>query len=129
VQDVFVEALKGLSKLNDESKVKQWLSAVTVRVAMRRLRRRKIALVIGLGQVWQPSWLTAPAVNGEQRVMLEQIFRVLEQVSVNERVAWSLRHLQGEPLEEVALLCRCSLATAKRRIAVVQSLVAEALDE
>ena len=33
------------------------------------------------------------------------------------RVAWQLRYVEGYRLDEVAGLCHCSLATAKRRIA------------
>jgi DNA-directed RNA polymerase specialized sigma24 family protein len=34
----------------------------------------------------------------------------------NDRAAWVLRYVEGYALEEVAILCHCSLATAKRRI-------------
>jgi DNA-directed RNA polymerase specialized sigma24 family protein len=36
-------------------------------------------------------------------------------------LAWSLRHLEGERLEDVAERCGCSLATAKRWIATAQA--------
>jgi DNA-directed RNA polymerase specialized sigma24 family protein len=32
-------------------------------------------------------------------------------------LAWTLRHIEGEDLETVALRCEVSLATAKRKIA------------
>jgi RNA polymerase sigma-70 factor, ECF subfamily len=37
-------------------------------------------------------------------------------VSAGCRIAWMLRRVEGLPLAEVATLCDCSLATAKRRI-------------
>jgi RNA polymerase sigma-70 factor (ECF subfamily) len=40
-----------------------------------------------------------------------------------DRAAWMLRYVEGYGLEDVARLCRCSLATAKRRIARAQQLV------
>jgi RNA polymerase sigma-70 factor, ECF subfamily len=129
IQDVFVEALKGLTALRDPEAVKGWLAAVTVRVGMKRLRRRRIARAIGLGEEWDPTWLTAPEASPEQRTLLVQVYRMLEEFPAAERVAWSLRYLQGERLEEVASLCHCSLATAKRRIARVQSVMEEALNE
>ena len=48
---------------------------------------------------------------------MNEVYRALDAISAPERVAWTLRHVEGESLEEVALLCDCSLATAKRRIA------------
>jgi RNA polymerase sigma-70 factor (ECF subfamily) len=52
---------------------------------------------------------------------------VLDRLPVNERLAWSLRHIEGEQLESVAVLCGCSLATAKRRIAAAQQAVERSL--
>ena len=43
------------------------------------------------------------------------------------RVAWTLNYVEGETLEEVARLCGCSLATAKRRIAAAQRFIEEKL--
>jgi RNA polymerase sigma-70 factor (ECF subfamily) len=41
------------------------------------------------------------------------------------RIAWTLRYVEREKLEEVARLCGCSLATAKRRIAATQAAIEE----
>ena len=48
------------------------------------------------------------------------MYAILEDVPARERVAWALRVVEGEPLEVVAKLCDCSLATVKRRISAVQ---------
>ena len=52
----------------------------------------------------------------EQRAVLAGVYRTLDSLPANERIAWSLRYVEGEKLERVAELCGCSLATAKRRI-------------
>jgi RNA polymerase sigma-70 factor (ECF subfamily) len=44
-------------------------------------------------------------------------------------VAWLLRHVEGERLQDVALACGCSLATAKRRIASAQAALAGVIDD
>ncbi len=124
---MFVEALRTLKTLRDPEREKSWLASVTVRVAMRRLQRRRIARLLGLAETWDASWLMAPEADPEQRALLRQVYRLLDDFPPNERVAWSLRYLQGEKLEDVAALCGCSLATAKRRISAVQSVVEEAL--
>ena len=56
-------------------------------------------------------------ISAETRAELAAVGRTLAQVPTNERLAWMLRHVDGEPVAEVARLCGCSLATAKRRIA------------
>ena len=48
--------------------------------------------------------------------MLAAVYRVLDRLPVNQRLAWTLRYVEGEQLERVAELCNCSLATVKRRI-------------
>jgi len=46
-------------------------------------------------------------------------------VPTQERLAWSLRYLEGEPLDMVAASCGCSLATAKRRISAAKRVIDE----
>jgi RNA polymerase sigma-70 factor (ECF subfamily) len=57
-----------------------------------------------------------------------QLQAVMERLPVNDRIAWVLRHLEGEPLDRVAEICGCSLATAKRRIAAAHQRIREGLD-
>ena len=49
---------------------------------------------------------------------------VLSKIPAALRVPWMLRHVEGHELTEVAALCNCSLATAKRRIFAAESRVA-----
>jgi RNA polymerase sigma-70 factor (ECF subfamily) len=44
-------------------------------------------------------------------------------------VAWTLRHVEGQKLEEVAQYCRCSLATAKRRISAAHTRMLAELED
>ena len=54
--------------------------------------------------------------------------QALDRLGVAERVAWTLRYVEGEPLGTVAELCECSLATAKRRIRAAQDHLREVID-
>lgn len=122
VQDVFVEALRGLAKIHDPGAVKAWLATVTVRVATRRLRLRKLKRMLGLGDL--AADLVWPGASPEQTAELTRIYEALERVPVKHRIAWVLRMVEGEPLGHVAEKCGCSLATAKRWIQSVQDQVA-----
>lgn len=126
VQDVFLAAVSGLHRLREPAAVKGWLASATVNVASRRLRRRKVFAVFGLddGPDEEPS---APGASSEQRVLLAQVYLALEALPVNDRVAWVLRHVEGESLDAVAELTGCSLATAKRRISAAQTALDVAL--
>jgi RNA polymerase sigma-70 factor (ECF subfamily) len=70
--------------------------------------------------------LADPGATPEQRAMLGRLYRVLDELPVELRVAWVLRRAEGEQLESVAKLCSCSLATAKRRIDRAQALIERA---
>ena len=121
VQDVFIDAMGGLAGLRDPGAVKGWLRTVTVRCASRRLRRRRLMGYIGLDEAVDYQKSLSGAITGEQRVMLGKVYGILDRMAVKERVAWTLRYMEEESLEDVARLCDCSLATAKRRISAAQS--------
>ena len=71
--------------------------------------------------------LVDPALSPEDKLLLTRMYRALDGLPVNQRLSWSLRHIEGERLETVALLCGCSLATAKRRIVAAQKVISEAV--
>ena len=57
VQDVFVRASRGLGALREPGALKGWLATVTVRVAQRRLRSRRLLHVLRLeGEYDYSSW-------------------------------------------------------------------------
>ncbi len=127
VQDVFVEATKGLDLLREPEAIRAWLASVTVRLCTRRLRLHKFRRWAALEQEPNYQDLEAPGASPEQRLLLVQVYEALEGVPINARVAWVLRVVDGEPLEAIALRCRCSLSTVKRRVAVAQLRVDEVL--
>jgi RNA polymerase sigma-70 factor (ECF subfamily) len=117
VQDVFASAMHGLRRRDDPHGVKGWLAKVTVRQCLRQLRVRRLWGLIDLAA--EPSYdrLADPAAGPEERQVVVEVYRALDRVAAADRVAWTLRHVEGESLEDVATLCGCSLATAKRRVA------------
>src|SRR4029078_13084093 len=94
----------------------------------RRLRVRRIGFLLRRGQRVDPMMLEAHGPSAEDRLALWTVHRALENVSVNARLAWVLRHLEQEGVEEVARTLGCSKATAKRRVADAQRAVKKALD-
>lgn len=130
VQDVFVAALKGLDALHDPEAIRGWLARVTVRLASRRLKRQRFVAFLGFDDDDSngEADVVCPSASPEQQVLLAQVYRVLEKVPVDERLAWTLRYVEGAQLDEVATWCGCSLATAKRRIGRAAELIERHLD-
>lgn len=128
VQDVFLSAMKGLGQLRQAGAIRSWLATITVRHASRRLRRRRWRSLLGLDDP-QVCELPTPGANPEDKALLQRIYVLLGKLPVAEQVAWTLRHIEGEPLESVAGLCGCSLATAKRRVSAAHQALERMLQD
>lgn len=128
VQDVFLEAHRGYAKIREPAAAKGWLRSIAVRKAIRRLRRRRVAMALGLDR---PDPLeTAPyAANQEQAVLLQQIYRVLEHVPAKAKVVWVLRVIEGEKLEDIAAMTGMGLSSVKRHLSVATAELEGLLDE
>jgi RNA polymerase sigma-70 factor (ECF subfamily) len=116
VQDVFVVCARKVSTITSAADARPWLRTVTVRVVRKRLRRQKWRMWFrstddGLAEL--PYRGLAP----DERAMLEGLYGALRALPLEERLAWTLRRVEGATFEEVARGCDCSLATAKRRVA------------
>jgi RNA polymerase sigma-70 factor (ECF subfamily) len=129
VQDVFLEAARGLDGLRDPRSTKAWLATVSVRLVRRRLRARKMWRWLGLddGASLRPMPVDA-GTSPIDRLLLAAVYQVLEEVAVADRVAFLLHHVEGETLDVVAAMCGCSLATVKRRIQRAQQAIERRLD-
>jgi RNA polymerase sigma-70 factor (ECF subfamily) len=127
VQEVFLRATRGIGGLRHQGATKAWLVAITINVARQRLRLRKLRRLVGLDQPTEYEELVDQGLPADDRVLVARVYETLDGLPVNQRLAWTLRHIEGERLETVALLCRCSLATAKRRIAAAQKTIQKAV--
>ena len=116
IQDVFIDAQRGIPGLRDPRVVKTWLATITVRRARRQIKKRRFLELMHLDRQDTYAEVADPSASPEQQALLSAVYRVLDRLPADERTAWVLRYVQGERLERVALLCDCSLATAKRRI-------------
>jgi RNA polymerase sigma-70 factor (ECF subfamily) len=124
VQDTLVEALRDLPKLREPDAFRGWILRITVNRARKSHRRQRLTRWLGLDRSLEDAPLSRQArtdVTPEALSELALLDRVLGRVPTEERFAWLLRHVEGHTLEAVAELTDCSLATAKRRIAAVQT--------
>jgi RNA polymerase sigma-70 factor (ECF subfamily) len=119
VQLTFIEALRGLSGLEQAESFRGWLSRLCVCQVNRRLKKRwrvgrlRAAL----------EWVVPRRADLREGVAAIELRALLEKVAPEDRIAWLLHHVQGETLPDTARLCETSLATVKRRIARAESAV------
>jgi RNA polymerase sigma-70 factor (ECF subfamily) len=104
------------------------LARITVRTARRRLRRRRLRRFFSLEDDQTYTQIADPNVSPEQAAELTRLYAALDGLPVEHRLAWSLRHIEGHALAEVAAMCDCSLATAKRRISLAATDLRKRLD-
>jgi len=122
LHDAFLRVHDQLGSLRSDDSFRAWLSSIVVRLVRTRLRRRRLLSVLGLGadEVVDLDALIHSDAGPEVRAQLTQVYAILNEVPVDQRICWALRYLEGRKLEEVAHIAGCSLATAKRRIGEVQ---------
>jgi RNA polymerase sigma-70 factor (ECF subfamily) len=123
IQDVFVEAARGIEQLREAEAIKGWLATIAVRLVRRRLRMRRLKQFLGLDRGADSSRMVDAAASPVDKLLLAEVYRVLDGLPVGERVAFTLHHIEGETLDAVARLSLCSRATTKRRIARAQAAI------
>jgi RNA polymerase sigma-70 factor, ECF subfamily len=129
VQDVFLDAHRGLKGLRDANAVRHWLATITVRKAQRRLARRRLWRMIGLDRPGDASSVLDPSASAEERAWLVAIYRILDGVAPDARIAWVMHRIEKESLETIAELCKCSRATAHRRVQEAQAALERGLED
>lgn len=123
VQDVFWLASRRIAKIPDLIQARGWLATVTTRVVKRKLLRRRFRALFHASP--HTADVPAPGATAEEHALLARLYEVLETLPTDQRLAWSLRYLEGEPLDAVAAACECSLSTAKRRIGAAKTVIDE----
>lgn len=116
VQDVFIVAIDSVELLADPRALRAWLAGISVNCVRAELRRRtRSRLSWGLwGELPEVAAIVA---DPEISEAVRATYRILTRLSVDERIPFALRFIEGMELLEVAAACGVSLATTKRRIA------------
>jgi len=120
LHEVFTRALANVASLNDGSKLKAWLTSIAVFTARGCIRSRTRRRWLGLSPPSQLEGHGAPSVPAEVREAVRCTYEVLDRLSTDERVVFTLRHVHGLELAELAEAMGVSLATVKRRLARAQ---------
>lgn len=118
VHDTFLKAFQKLHTLRDPARFRSWLFSIAVSEARMLLRKRKVRSIVGYHLIEDATleMLASRDCDGETRVELAALDALLRTMPTEDRIAWVLRHVEGQSLEETAKHCGCSLATIKRRL-------------
>lgn len=120
VQNVFFETFRSLPRFRGDSKLSTFIGGITVRVAMRAMRRPRSAPVL----VPLPDDLRdtagGPERQAEAAEQLATVRRILAGLSDVKRVAFTLWALEGMGVEAIAELMEASVPATRSRIFYAQ---------
>ncbi|MFO0725903.1 MAG: sigma-70 family RNA polymerase sigma factor [Myxococcota bacterium] len=114
-QEVFLHALLGWQRLRDPSRTKAWLRGITLHLAARSFRRRRLR-----GTVPISAELESQGPSPSEAVFVSEVEAVLATLHPRARAAWVASRLHGTSMPEIAIQLRCSVPTIKRAIAEAQ---------
>ena len=131
VQDTFLVAFDKLDKLRQPSALRAWLVRIAVHGSRRKLRKRKLLALCGLGEGGDTDALVAHAGRDHNRpdlmLELECIERAVAYAPTDHRAAWLLHRVEALSIVETAAAVQRSVATVKRHVAAVDALVERAV--
>ena len=122
LHEVFTRALERVHEIKQPELLKAWLGSLAIFTARAWLRNRRFR------RTWlrflppdEVPDLVAPVPDLDVHDALRRVYRVLDRLPVDERIAFSLRFMDGMGLKETAELCGVSPATIKRRLGRAQA--------
>ncbi len=127
VQETFITAFEQLGALDDPHALRGWLAQIALSRSNRRGRWFRLLRLFRDEPDEKSALATMVSADASPQVKAElrEIDAALEKLPEPERTAWMLRFLLGCTLEEVARGCDCSVATAKRRLALAHGLMGD----
>ena len=125
LHDAFVRALEALPKLQDPEALDAWVIGVAVRTARTRLQREARRWWLRLVPTESMPEPTTPEHDPETREAVGALYRVLNTLPVEQRVALVLRCAAKMTIAEAAEATQVSQSTLKRRLQRAEKAFAE----
>jgi RNA polymerase sigma-70 factor (ECF subfamily) len=129
VQEVFIRALDSIDQLDDHERLRSWLGSIAVFTARALIRRRARRKWLSLFSPQRTARSDQDPPSSEARFALREVYAVLDELPVDERIAFVLRIIDGMTLPDAAEACSTSLATFKRRLARAEKAFVEAAED
>ena len=117
-QEVFIQVYQSISSFKGESKFSTWLYRITLSKALdhekRKKRKKRFAFVQSLFGNGEEEQVEAvefdhPGVLMEKKENAAVLFKALKQIPENQRIAFTLHKLEGQPYQEIATIMGTTL--------------------
>lgn len=116
VQDVFLRLFRAPDRLRDPAALRSFLCSSAIRRLRSHFRAKRVRRVLLLLDPTNLSAFAARSEDSEGREALEHFYELLDTLRAVDRIAYTLRHIEGLKLAEIASVTATSLATVKRRL-------------
>lgn len=114
-QTAFISAWQGIKRFRGGN-FRAWLLRIVANACRDQLRRRKRDVEVPLPDVFQD--IAAMSVENEvlSREMVNELQKGLARLPYEQRLAVTLRDINGLSYEEISLVMNCSLGTVRSRL-------------
>ena len=114
VQQVFVNVISSINKVDNAEALGQWITDVTVNTVRREIRSRKYRRILYLVDDYDESISESP--EHGRNLVAGRTYQLLSSMKTDDRIVFILRFVEKYTVSETALACGISNSTAKRRI-------------
>ena len=125
-QDVFFTIFKNIKNFKYESKISTWIYRIAVNRSLNHLRKRKLSGMFTKSDFIQvdsdvPAEISAPEDSSAEHAAVTRekkriVFRALNGLPSNQRVAFTLCNVEGFTYKEIADIMGCSVSAVESRI-------------
>ncbi len=114
--EVFVQALRGAQRFRGEARLKTWLIGIAVNCARTKLRSRRRRWWLQFMAPEDVPERTCEHRDDDVALSARAVYEIVAQLPTEERIAFTLRFVEGMTNGEIATAMGCSEGTVKRRI-------------
>ena len=125
-QDVFIQVYQSVSSFKGESKFSTWLYRIVISKALdhvkKKKRKKRFAFVQSLfgtasEEEIHPEEFNHPGVLMENRERAAELFKAMQQLPDNQRIAFTLHKLEAQKHQDIAAIMNISLTAVESLIA------------
>lgn len=123
-QDVFVEVYKSIGSFKGESTLKTWVYRIAITKCLEFLRKAKrkkrFAFMVSIGNIGEnsdePKTLDHPGVLAENHERTEILYRQINRLPDNQRIAFTLYNMDGISYKEISQTMDLSVSSVESLI-------------
>jgi RNA polymerase sigma-70 factor (ECF subfamily) len=120
-QETFIRVFKGLPKFQQKSEFATWLFRITTNVCLTHKEKKKKSTHVSLDEEGDDESSAEYAISSESADSLAHreeishtIDNVLQTLSPQQRLVFTLRHYQDYKLKDIAVMMNCAEGTVKK---------------